>query len=465
MEGETLLSIETVERLFHSERILPNIDSNIRTGNSLIDTDFYDVKANRNENNETEQVIKTFSWEKNFPAVFKQGGFDCVLGNPPWVSLTGKFGNDILDPRARQYLIEKYSGNTTMPNLYEYFVHKGLDIINRNGVFSFIVPDRLGFNEQFVSLRGKILKNFRIVELLYKIPFPDVTVDTLIFHFTHKRNGDNGYSIRVGELGKKGQVKKSADYLCDPEHRFIYESSDAATTVLKKIFGNKKCKPLGMVAKTTSGFGGKADKITKTRTGQRQIEVLKGENIGRYVTSAPYFFEFNKNNITGRTVDKNKLGIKEKVLLRKTGYPVIATYDDSGIFPEQSLYFIFDNLTDNSLKYFTALVNSKLFGFVYINRMVTNKNSIPQLKKIDLDKFPVYVCGKDDRAVHDKIVTCVDRIMRLQSEKGKIKNQSKLEQIAEEILHHESRINQFFYRLYGLKDKKAIKIVEGSQEQ
>jgi hypothetical protein len=387
MEGETQASIETQMKLFN-ERVLPTLENNIKSGNSLVDTDYYDEEFDFGD----EKTIKPFSWKKSFAEVFKQGGFDAIVGNPPWVSLNGKFGNDILNSQAQQYLIKKYSGNTYMPNLYEYFVHKGLELINEDGVFSFIVPDRLGFNNQFVSLRKKLLTNYKVDELLYKAPFPGIVTDTLVFRFSNKKKSETNYKIRVGEFAKEIQIKTSKEYLQDNEHQFLYESSDVASKVLNKIFGNKKCKPLGEIADTTSGFGGKSTEITATRKTQKQIEVIRGRSIQKFSSVTPYFFDFKKENITGRTTDKNKLGVKEKVLLRKTGFPIISTYDETGIFPEQSLYFIFNNSTKNSLKYFTALINSNLFQFVYINKLVTNKDSTPQLKKVDLDKFPVFVC-------------------------------------------------------------------------
>ena len=451
MEGETQESIEAQQKLFHN-RILPTLDNNIKSGNSLIDLDYYDNELDFGE----ERKIKPFSWKKAFPEVFRQGGFDCVIGNPPWVSLNGKFGNDILKPQAQQYLINKYHGNTYMPNLYEYFVHKGLELINEKGFFSFIVPDRLGFNNQFISLRKKILQNYQIDELLYKAPFPNIVTDTLIFRFSQKKNTKNS-EIVVGEFAKTTQVKSQNDYLQDIEFRFVYENSDHATKILTKIFTNSKCKPLGEIAETTSGFGGKSSEITKNRKTQKQIEVIRGRSIQKFSSVIPYFFDFKKENITGRTTDRNKLGVREKVLLRKTGLPIIATYDESGIYPEQSLYFIFNNKTDNSLKYFTALINSKLFQFVYINKLVTNKDSTPQLKKIDLDKFPVFVC--DEKKNHDEIVKNVDLLLQLNKELQITTLPEKIEQIQTRIGYCEDKINEIVYALYELTDDE-VKVIE-----
>src|SRR5690606_30157194 len=79
MEGETEASISSQLKLFH-ERVLPTLDNNIKDGNSLIDIDFYSSEIDFGE----EKKIKPFNWKKAFPEVFKQGGFDCVIGNPPY---------------------------------------------------------------------------------------------------------------------------------------------------------------------------------------------------------------------------------------------------------------------------------------------------------------------------------------------------------------------------------------------
>ena len=80
MEGETVASIASQLRLFN-ERVLPTLDNNIKDGNSLVDTDFYRGVLDFGE----EKKVKPFSWQKAFPEVFKQGGFDIVIGNPPYV--------------------------------------------------------------------------------------------------------------------------------------------------------------------------------------------------------------------------------------------------------------------------------------------------------------------------------------------------------------------------------------------
>jgi REP element-mobilizing transposase RayT len=391
------------------------------------------------------------------------GGFDCVIGNPPWVSLTGKFGNDIMDKRVMNHLVNKYNANTYMPNLYEYFVYKGLDLISETGCFSFIVPDRLGFNSQFVNLRKKILEYYHINELIYKAPFPGIVTDTLIFNISNKMNDFANYQFNVGEFGKSLQIKTHEDYQINNDKAFFYESSDNAGLILGKVFNNKRCSPLGEVADSTSGFGGKSTKISLDRVSDKQIEIIRGRSINKYSINKTFYFEFIKSNITGRTTDKSKLGTKEKVLLRKTGYPIFATFDGSGLFPEQSLYFIFNIQKGLSLKYITGLVNSPLFQFVYINKLVTNKDSTPQLKKIDLDKFPILVfdfSNPSEKQAHDTLVSLVDNMLQTQKDSRAAKSESDKSMYVKKINMLDNQINQLVYKLYDLTDEE-IRIVEG----
>jgi len=119
---------------------------------------------------------------------------------------------------------------------------------------------------------------------------------------------------------------------------------------------------LSDVCKTTSGYGGKSELITESQQNTRQIPTMKGDSILRYSLRRQYWFEFERENITGRTTDRNKLGARPKVLLRKTGDSIIATYDDSGVFPEQSLYFLFDFDRGLSPLYVLGVVNSKFMN-------------------------------------------------------------------------------------------------------
>jgi len=385
---------------------LASLDSNIKVGNSLI---------------EDEEIAgdKAFKWNQKFPQIMDNGGFDIVLGNPPWVSLTGKFANQISEGEI-DYLINKYESNTYMPNLYEHFVKLSLQLTKDGGVHSFIVPDRLGFNQQFVKLREKILKNYTLMKLMYKVDFPGITTDTMVYTIK-KSKPEKDHIIEVKSYGNDYLKIQQQDYLCHDNFTFDYFDNQEAYNIICKMEENKKSILLSSIVKSTSGFGGKASKIAETKESKEQLKVYKGEDIGRYQIKGCHYFEFKDENITGRTRDEEKLSFPEKVLLRKTGRSIIATYDDSGVFPEQSLYFLYEPKQEYDLKYILALMNSRLFSFYYTTRLVTNLESMPQLKNHHLEKFPILELEKEKQ---EEFVNLVNRLLELYEVLNKLKNTS-----------------------------------------
>ncbi|HYG58451.1 MAG TPA: N-6 DNA methylase, partial [Symbiobacteriaceae bacterium] len=271
-------------------------------------------------------ALMGFDWVAEFPEVFTgdDPGFDMVIGNPPWVSLSGKFGAEGYTREEIDYLTRRYQGNTYMPNLFEYFTALGLELTRRGGCFSFIVPDRLGFNGQFAGLRQRMLAETTLLSVRYRVPFPGVTADTLIF------------------LVRKDPPPAGAQSpnLFHVDHPLV-----------AKIEALPHVRPLGDLCNTTSGFGGKSRLISPEQGSPAQIPVLKGESIGRYRTGRSFWFEFARENLTGRTLDPAKLGAVPKVLLRKTGDRIVATYDESGLYPEQSLYFLYNKWTDMDFRF------------------------------------------------------------------------------------------------------------------
>ena len=220
--------------------------------------------------------------------------------------------------------------------------------------------------------------------------------------------------------------------------------------------------PLSSICDSTSGFGGKSKLVTRTKVSPTQIETTKGDSIGRYAFKKSYWFNFRKENITGRTTDEAKLGARPKILLRKTGDRILATFDDSGIFPEQSLYFLFNNRSPLDFKYLLGVLNSVLVTFYYRNRLITNRESIAQLKKIHLDVIPIRTIDfsdPKDKVHHDRMVNLVEQMLELHKRLVAAKTPTEKTMIQRQIDTTDKQIDRLVYKLYGLTEEE-IKIVE-----
>lgn len=141
------------------DRPLSSLDEHIREGNSLIGPEFYagDLVAYTDEERER---INAFDWQAAFPEVFERGGFDVVVGNPPYVKLQNfrRVHADMAafltrDPQQGGQYESTQTGNF---DLYLPFIEKGIALLNRSGRLGYIAPSLWPGNEYGAGLRGKI---------------------------------------------------------------------------------------------------------------------------------------------------------------------------------------------------------------------------------------------------------------------------------------------------------------------
>ena len=440
---------------------LPTLQHNIRMGNSLVSGNEESLEPYFGEK---WQKQKPFNWDEEFKEVFlqtkvstkagEQGGFDVVIGNPPWVSLKGKHKSLSFSEKELKYFFDELNTNTYAPNLYEMFIWKSLSLLRKSGLFSFIVPDRLCANRQFAKLREYILNNFTIKKLWFKVDFPGIIADTVIFVIQNKKTRAN--KIEVAEYPNQKFCKIPQKlYLSQSDFTFFYVKEDIFK-IFEKISSNHRVKHLCKLAKTTSGCGAKSFLLHKMKQSDEEIRVIKGVNIGRYQNRGYHWFEFKDKNLTGRTKDEKKLSIKEKILLRKTGIDLIATFDESGIYPEQSLYFIYGP-NEETLLYLLAVINSHLMNVYYQNFAITNRYSTPQLKNIHLDKFPIIDANSNNKG---KFANLTIQMLTLNKElQATSENTDKWNQLKEKIERLDQKIDREIYKLYGLTNEE-IKVIE-----
>ena len=137
-----------------NERILPDLGRNIQCGNSLIGPDYYDSQQLTMFDEEEQYRVNAFDWQKSFPQVFMAGGFDAVIGNPPYIRIQAL---KEWAPKEVEFYKTKYiAASKGNYDIYVVFVEKGLSLMNPNGRLGFILPHKF-FNAQYgAALRGLI---------------------------------------------------------------------------------------------------------------------------------------------------------------------------------------------------------------------------------------------------------------------------------------------------------------------
>ena len=158
LEGETG-QVKQKDWLAERERILPDLGKNIQCGNSLIGPDFYDQPNLPQLDEETEFRINVFDWKSAFPDILKSGGFDCVVGNPPYLRIQGlqkNYGHQI------EYFIGHFNCAIKRFDFYMLFLEKGNWLLKKDGVLGFICPHKF-LNGDFASGLRRFLSDNRVV--------------------------------------------------------------------------------------------------------------------------------------------------------------------------------------------------------------------------------------------------------------------------------------------------------------
>jgi len=180
MEGETETSISQQLKLWN-ERVLPTLDNNIKSGNSLIDTDYYESQFDFGD----EKKTKPFQWNNAFPEVFKQGGFSCVIGNPPYVR------SKLLEETQRNYFSRKFKSAKGTFDIYSIFIEQAFYLIKNNGLVAFINPNKYFYSDYGEGIRNVILENYCIESIVdfneFQV-FEGITTYTAVNIFSKRKN-------------------------------------------------------------------------------------------------------------------------------------------------------------------------------------------------------------------------------------------------------------------------------------
>jgi type I restriction-modification system DNA methylase subunit len=164
LEGENQDTLERQMKLFR-ERALPNLESNIKWGNSLIGPESSQgIQLNLLDPDESYRINR-FDWEKEFPQIMKQGGFDVVIGNPPYIRIqTLKDSAPLEIEFYKDYYSAASKGNY---DIYVVFIERGLSLLNQEGSLGFIVPHKFFTAKYGEPIRDLLAKGMYLTEVVH----------------------------------------------------------------------------------------------------------------------------------------------------------------------------------------------------------------------------------------------------------------------------------------------------------
>ena len=478
MEGETQASIAHQMKMFN-ERVLPTLDENIKSGNSLIDTDYYDTQLDFGE----ERRIKPFSWQKAYVKVFKNGGFDVVIGNPPYVTIGGK--EDTLFQKSEvDYLLSKYISNQYKPNLYAFFYEKGLNILRQNGFVSFIVPRTFIDNVYYAKLRQHFTDVSTIVEILklsYEVFEEATTGGTSICLI--KRNKNNSENVvvtkeikSINNFNSSSVVKiRQSDILVGGNKSFSFLNK-TQLQLIDKISSHGRVDIYCSVNNGVNTGNCAEILLSDKRRNKNYRKILEGKNVNRYATNWKGLW-INYDPSLKQRIDIKDLKTKQnkidfalrdekifdspKIIVRQTGDRIIANIDYDKYVTRHSTHCLVNEHKEINMLFLLGILNSRVTDFYY-NYLIPEKGkAFAEVKGINIKQLPVPNISGTNRKNENKIVGHVEQLLQLNKELQILTLETKKEQVKQRIEYNQDKIDELVYELYDLT-KEETEIIKGS---
>ncbi len=471
MEGETDETIGKTRMLFQ-ERALPNLSANTKCGNSLIGPDYFSSKLITDP--DEMRRINPFDWDYEFPKAMKSGGFDCVIGNPP-------YGYMISD-KEQEYFSIKYKYQDYQKDLYLLFLERYSRILKITGLLGVIVSNTWLQSITYKNIRYYLTNEFfwlKILHLTEKVFKAVVDTHVLIFErvpgFIPKNEKlivevKNNTGVRpLHSLFLKGIPRNG-----DPIN---IVAPEAVQNLFRKI--RNKSRPLSEFCDVYNGIKpfekGKGippqtDEIVKDKPyvkkdlkpNNKWSPLLRGSLINRYqnLWNNNYWILYGEWLAAPRDVEIFKA--PSKIVVRQTGDSIIAVISDDSFFARNNLHIILPKSNDYDLNYILAIINSSLIEFYYSIMNPEKGEALAEVKKHHVEELPIRPIDPTilkDKSIHDKLVLIVSSIIDLHKKLQLTHNEREKTIIQRQIDATDRKIDNLVYELFGLKEDE-IKIVE-----
>jgi type I restriction-modification system DNA methylase subunit len=438
------------------KRKLPTLN-HIKHGNSLIsgtDTELekYFGSGYRRE--------YPFNWEDEFPEVFKQGGFDVIIGNPP-------YGVNF-DLGTKKYLQTLFP-NVPDKEIYIYFISRGLGLLNDRGRLSYIFPNTFLSNLFGVKYRKYLLDNFTIdsmTDLSEDNTFQGVSVRTCIVNFLNCKPNDDILSIynfnpRSRDFIEKQKIPSEVLYANIENWLKLFTSSLDGDKLIQKIKSSNSVE-ISEVCEVSQGlipydkYRGHDENTIKNRIWHSELQKdstyrkeLKGADVSRYnlIWNGKLWISYGDWLAAPRDP---KFFRSPRILVREIVRDTLnCTLTEEEFYNTPSIINILSKNKSFSLYFILAILNSKLIGWYHKKLSPkANKGLFPKILINDIRKIPI---PKLDLGVQKKLIGYSDQMLTLHEKLNEADSGSnKWNEIKSEIEKVDRKIDEEVYKLYGL---------------
>ncbi len=304
-------------RTAHKDRKLSNLNKNIKCGNSLIDDP--EVAGD-----------KAFDWKKEFPEIMKKGGFDVVIGNPPYLVVKGGrwVGGFQYNKKAIDFLKDNFATASQQINTYSLFLELGIQLAKPKGFISQITPNTFLANEYSQKLREYLANKSTIVELFNSgIVFDDASVETAIITYKNVIDTNSKTNIKLSFFEKGLPFNLHQIMSLTEDSKFLVNLNKSTLPLLNKL---NKCDKVNKYAKVWRGLTTGNDKkyLSTTKDGEQYKPLISGSEVDRYILLPNKKFVQYIPEELDRPRDERIFLLEEKLISKFVGNVLTFCLDD-----------------------------------------------------------------------------------------------------------------------------------------
>ena len=482
LKDETTASANQFVMDFEKQAMLPSLAKNIVCGNSLIGTDILEGQLFAGEE---ERKLNPMNFEDAFPEVMNRGGFDAIVGNPPYVQIEN------IQQTEKDYFVRTYGEEGKLGkryDIYQVFVLRALSLLRTQARFGYILPNTFLMGHSYRILRKRMCE-MTTIEQCVDLPqgvFHGVTVDNVLLFLRREPEARTRavQEIQINKLVPKSDktrvVSREWDENFNIDQKTLADANDYVLNVHANPRQSALCHKLELCAATLGEITESSQGIIlyKTEADAQKSKytgieckvgwkkLLRGTNIGRYeIKWGGEYVHYGRWLWCPRD---EKFFASPKILLqamrnKSLARRLVGTFDNMQYYNAHNLAnIITKDSSGYDLKYLLGCFNSTLLNFWYKAHFPNVNINPSDFRQLPIRRINFH--NSDEKAKHDAVVTKVESMLEAKKQLAKAQTDKDKTYYENKCASLDSQIDRLVYDLYGLTAEE-IAIVEKANTQ
>ena len=414
--------------------------------------------------------VNPFDWKQGFPDAMKAGGFDCIIGNPPWGAALGKVERDYLGPKHPEVADFESS---------QYFLGQALTLLNSRGVLGMIVPNTFALNVHAKKCRDHLVGAISIesvLDLSEVDVFSSPSVRSIVVICSRDHHGPCAIARFVPKTLGAQELRSATQQQFHDAHTWkelLAEDTPRARIASRlvssaTVLANYCEVRQGYIPYRTTTLAHrhgkvKAEEIVRERLWHARSKVnssyqreLQGADVGRYSLNWSGVWVHSGEWVS--TYLPLSVFSGQRVLVREiTGqFPRVlsATYTDETYVHNPSVLAVLPRAGALSPKFVVAILNSRLMSVLFTHVAPKAKKGLfPKIIITDARRLPfprIDLGERSQKLIHDRMVGLADSMLSLHRALAASPGETQGRVIQSQIEATDEEIDRLVYEMYGL---------------